>query len=154
MSILLDTSILLRRTDADDARHLVTLEALDWLTDEGETLVVARQNLTEFRGVASRPKNVNGLGMTPAQADAELDILEQLFDILPERDAVYAEWRRLCRAASVSGRQVHDTRLAAVCFAAGIETILTWNPSDFTRFVPLAPVSFAVLTPADALASP
>ena len=53
--------------------------ALSRLTATGEALTVARQNYVEFRSVATRPANVNGLGMTPEEADAELDTMEGLF---------------------------------------------------------------------------
>lgn len=109
MDVLLDTAILLRRTDAASAHHADTVAVLDRLTDRNCRLVIARQNCVEFRGVASRPVSVNGLGMTPEQADATLDEIESLFVLLPERETIYSEWRDLCRRAGVSGKQVHVT---------------------------------------------
>lgn len=151
LDVLLDTAILLRRTDAASAHYADTVAALDRLTDRNCRLVIARQNCVEFRGVASRPVSVNGLGMTVEQADAALDEIEDLFVLLPEQDTIYAEWRDLCRRAGVSGKQVHDTRLVAVCVVSGIQIILTWNAPDFARFLPFVP-GLAVLTPADVLA--
>lgn len=153
MAALVDTSCLVRLPNPIDPRHTATQAALDRLTDQSETLVVARQNCIEFRNVASRPLAVNGLGMTPDEADAHLDTLEDVFALLPEQDEVYGVWRDLCQRTGVSGKQVHDTRLVAVCVVAGVFTILTWNPHDFARFVPLVP-GLTVLTPADVLAAP
>lgn len=152
MSVLVDTSCLLRLTSPDDPREAVTQAALDRLSDAGETPRAAPQNFVEFRSVATRPLNVNGLGLTIAEVDAELDRFGLLFPLLP-KDGFYPVWRDLCRRAGVSGKQVHDTRLVAVCAVAGVETVLTWNPTDFTRFMPLVP-GLAVLTPADVLAAP
>ncbi len=152
MSILVDTSCLLRLTSPNDPRAAATQAARDRLTDAGETPRAAPQNFVEFRSVGTRPLNVNGLGLTIAEVDAELDRFGLLFRMLPE-DGFHAVWRDLCRRAGVSGKQVHDTRLVAVCIVSGIGKVLTWNPTDFTRFMPLVP-GLAVLTPADVLAAP
>ena len=140
--------------ERDAAPAEVVQGSPEW-TAHNHRLCLARQNSIEFRGVASRPVAVNGLGMTPGQADAELDVIEGLVPRLPERaqGRVYDVWRDLCRQADVSGKQVHDTRLVAVCAVAGVETILTWNAGDFRRFIPLVP-GLIVLTPADVLAAP
>ena len=91
-----------------------------------------RKTFVEFRAVATRLVVANGLGMTLTDVEAELDRFKELFLVLPE-DGFFPEWRRLCLLAGVTGKQVHDTRLVAVCVAAGIQTILTWNPKDFLR---------------------
>lgn len=150
MSALVDTSCLLRLPVLTDTRRLVTMSAPSRLTAMGEALTVARQNYVEFRSVATRPANVNGLGMTPEEADAELDTMEGLFLPLSDTDAVYVAWRDLCRRAAVSGKQVHDTRIAAVCAVYGVSIILTWNPKDFKRFEPLLP-GLRVLTPEEVM---
>ncbi len=150
MSALVDTSCLLRLSGENDPREAATQMAMDQMTDAGVNLVVAPQNLVEFRAVATRPAAVNGLGLTPDAVEMELDRFGLLFALLPE-DGFYTHWRDLCFRAKVSGKQVHDTRLVAVCVAAGVQTILTWNPSDFARFVPFVP-GLIVLTPDQVLA--
>ncbi len=87
--------------------------------------------------------------MTLAEIEVQLDILENSFRLVPDAPNLHQQWRRLCREAGVSGKQVHDTRIAAACAAAGITTILTWNPSDFRRFLPFVP-GLAVMTPEEA----
>ena len=151
MTVLIETSCLLRLPRPDDPRREPTQEALDELKDAGDTLIVFAQNLIEFRGVATRPLEVNGLGLSPQEADALLDQIEQVFTLLPDPPGLYVQWRDLCRRAAVSGKQVHDTRLAAACIAAGVEMILTWNPSDFRRFIPFVP-GLIVVTPQEILA--
>jgi predicted nucleic acid-binding protein len=153
LSALVDTSCLLRLPVLTGPRRAVTLQAFSRLTGMGEELTVARQNYVEFRSVATRPANVNGMGMTPVEADAELDSMESVFLSLSDTDAVYAAWRNLCRLASVSGKQVHDTRIAAVCAVYGVSILLTWNPKDFKRFEPLIP-GLRVLTPEEAMQLP
>lgn len=151
MTTLVDTSCLLRLPNPIDPRRKTTQDALDVLDNQGEKLVLARQNCAAFRGAATRPTAVNGLGFTPAEADAELDNLEAVFPPLPERASVYRVWRDLCRRAGVSGKQVHDTRLVAVYIVSGVQTILTWNPRDFVRFLPFVP-GLTVFTPDEVLA--
>lgn len=148
----MDTSCLLRLPNPIDPRRSQTQDALDRLINLGEALAVARQNFVEFRSVATRPVVVNELGITPMEVDAELDLMERSFSPLPE-DGFYPVWRDLCRRAGVSGKQVHDTRLVAVCIVSSVATILTWNPTDFAHFLSLVP-GLAVLTPADVLAVP
>ena len=153
MSTLVDTSCLLRLPVPTDPRRPVTMSALKRLTAMGETLAVARQNYVEFRSVVTRPASVNGLGMPPEEADAELDTMEGLFLPLSDTEAVYTAWRDLCRRAAVSGKQVHDTRIAAVSSVYGVSIILTWNPKDFKRFEPLLP-GLRVLTPEEVMQLP
>ena len=119
----------------------------------GGALTVARQNYVEFRSVATRPANVNGLGMTSIEANAELDTMEGLFLPLSDTDAAYAAWRDLCRRAAVSSKQVHDTRIAAVCAVYGVSIIVTWNSKDFKRFESLIP-GLQILTPGEVMQLP
>ena len=148
----METSCLLRLPRPDDPRRVPTQEALDRLKDAGDTLVIFAQNLIEFRGVVTRPLEVNGLGLSPQEADALLDQIEKVFTLLPDPPGLHLHWRDLCRRAVVSGKQVHDTRLGAACAAAGVEIILTWNPSDFRRFIPFVP-GLIVVTPQEILAT-
>ena len=62
MACLVDTSILARLANTADPFHAVATKAVVELHRTGETLVVAPQNLIEFRNVATRPKAMNGLG--------------------------------------------------------------------------------------------
>lgn len=103
MSILIDTSCILRLSSPDDPREAVTQAALDRLTDGGETLRTAPQNFVEYRSVATRPVAVNGLGLTTVEADAELDRFGKLFSLLSEDD-FFPIWRDLCHQAGVSGK--------------------------------------------------
>ena len=95
---------------------------------------MASQNFVEFWSVATRPVEVNGMGLDPEQAERLLARLESVFDLLPEPPTVHAIWRQLVIAHRVRGRQVHDARLVAVMLANGISHILTFNVSDFARY--------------------
>ena len=107
---------------------------MEILIERGDYLFLTPQNMVEFWSVATRPRKVNGLGMTPREADREVASMEALFPLLAETPEVYPQWRRLVAAAGVSGRQVHDARLAAVMAVHSITRLLTFNVADFKRY--------------------
>lgn len=128
--------------------------AVKALRSRHEMIFVTPQNMIEFWNGATRPKASNGLGLTPAQADAEARELEALFPLAPDTAAIYPEWRRLVIAAGVSGVQVHDTRLAAAMRVHGISHLLTFNVRDFTRFGSITVVHPTDVPPVTVLATP
>ena len=85
--------------------------------------------------MATRPTDRNGLGLTPAEADRLLRLIERLFPRLPDAPALYTEWRRLVVTFAVSGVQVHDARLVAVMKVNGVSRVLTFHVQDFVRCV-------------------
>jgi predicted nucleic acid-binding protein len=134
MPHLADTNLLLRGAEGGHAMQAPALEALAGLVRSGETVYIAPQNLYEFWVVATRPVERNGLGMTAAEAEAELSRLEAHFPLLNDTPAVYQEWRRLVAAYGVVGVRAHDARLVASMLAHGITHLLTFNVPDFTRY--------------------
>ncbi len=50
---------------------------------------------------------------------------------MPESDSVYADWRHLVETCRISGRRVHDARIAAAMRTNSIRQILTLNGRDF-----------------------
>ena len=74
------------------------------------------------------------LHVSPQQVARHVSRIDALFHFLPDVPQIYEEWKRLVRAQSVSGLQVHDARLAATMRVYGVVSILTFNVGDFTRF--------------------
>lgn len=144
---LIDTNVLVRLVLPHDPLCAVAGTALDELKRQRKTVCIAAQNLIEFWSVASRPVEVNGLGMEPVKVASEVDRIEKLFPILNDRASVYRRWRTLVEAYAVSGRQVHDTRLVALMLEHGIGQILTFNVDDFTRYSEIETVSPKTLVP-------
>jgi predicted nucleic acid-binding protein len=135
MDVLADTNILLRSAQIHHPHYAIVERAFSMLRANNATLHVAVQNLIEFWAVATRPAgSENGLGMSTDQATREMDVLKELFKLLPEPGSIFEEWERLVTAYRVSGKNTHDARLVAVMKANGIETILTFNVRDFARF--------------------
>lgn len=134
-----DTNLLLRVTQKKHPLHLTSVRTVDNIRQRGGVVFACPQNFTEFWAVVTRPLSANGLGLTTAEAENELINLERLFPLLPDDPRIYPEWRRLVIGAGVSGKPTHDARLLAVAIVYGIDTLLTYNISDFTRFASLAP---------------
>jgi len=134
MVCLPDTNIILRLVNRNDPLHQVVSQAIERLEQSGEELVIIPQILVEFWTVATRPKDVNGLGMPTREAENELEKLQKLFTVLPENDKIFDEWKRLIVKYKVSGKTTHDARIAAAMTVHKIENILTLNPNDFRRF--------------------
>jgi predicted nucleic acid-binding protein len=134
MRIKVDTNILIRLQDAGDPRHQVCTEALHRLKSAGNELYICAQVIIEFWVVATRPREVNGLGLEPADVEASLRGYEQLFTCLPEPPDMAARWQSLAIQCGVRGRQAHDARLAALMLAHGVTHLLTLNAADFARY--------------------
>ncbi|MBW3625749.1 MAG: PIN domain-containing protein, partial [Armatimonadetes bacterium] len=148
MSTLSDTNILARRILPDDPQYHATQHALDLLRQRGETLHVTPQNLVEFRALATRPMEANGLGFTSQQASEEANEIERLFPLLHEMPDIYPLWRDLVDAYGVVGRQVYDARLVAIMLAHGVTHLLTFNAAHFRRFTEITVVTPPMASPA------
>jgi predicted nucleic acid-binding protein len=147
MSVVLDSNILARLAQHAHPMHVAARDAVAALRQRGEALHIVPQNLYEFWVVATRPVSANGLGLTAAEANAELAVLEALFPLLPDTAAIFPEWRRLVTAHDVLGKNAHDARLVAAMLVHGVAQLLTFNVADFSRFpgiTALDPVIVAV----------
>jgi predicted nucleic acid-binding protein len=134
MTLLLDSNILLRLAQLSHPMHATAQAAVSALEQRGETLRTVPQTLYEFWVVATRPVAINGLGLSVAEATAELTRLKALFPLLPDTPAVYPEWERLVTALGVTGKNAHDARLVAALSAHGLTHLLTFNTQDFARY--------------------
>jgi predicted nucleic acid-binding protein len=135
MLVVVDTSILARVVNLDDPAHGTAAEALKKLRAQGETLVIAPQNIMEFWAVATRPAEARGgLGLSHESVKSAIARFTSSFRLLPERPDVFTEWLRLADRCVVSGRQVHDARLAAWMRVNDVQRVLTFNDRDFSRY--------------------
>ena len=139
MAYLVETSILARLANTSDIFYPVATRAVLTLHGQGESLRTSPQNLIEFRNCATRPANVNGLGLLPTVAETKSASFESLFPLLAETPDIYPAWKALVQTLSVIGKQVHDARLVAVCHVYGITHLLTFNVQHITRFAAFGP---------------
>ncbi|HEY1430931.1 MAG TPA: PIN domain-containing protein [Stellaceae bacterium] len=135
MSMLVDTNVLLRRLEMQHPHHAAASAAVSRLLRRSEQLYVTLQNLTEAWHRMTVPTNANGLGFTVSVAATAIDQITRLLVLLPEdTPAVSREWRQLVERYQVSGRAVFDARLAATMLVHKIDSILTFNMRDFSRY--------------------
>lgn len=149
MSVITDSNILVYSVQPQSPFYQDATDAVIELRRQGEVLCVIPQNLIEFWVVATRPINVNGLGMNIAQAHNELTRLKGLFQLLPDKAAIFPEWERLVVQQAVMGKATHDTRIVAAMNVHGVTKILTENKDDFKRFQ-----NITALEPKDVIQQP
>ena len=131
---LLDTNILLRTVQSEAPTHTLAVEAVAAILDEGDNVFITPQILIEFWAVTTRPVDVNGLGWSPALADAEIQQLQHQFPLLDDRPDVFLNWLQLVKQYAVQGKKVHDARLVAIMQTYGVTHLLTFNVDDFQRY--------------------
>jgi predicted nucleic acid-binding protein len=136
---LVDTSVLARLANTADPFHAVAAHAVMELHRGGEVLHITAQNLVEFRNLATRPKAVNGLGLSVVDAEAKAAVFEGSFPLLAETPDIYSAWKALVGALGIIGKQVHDARLVAVCHVHAVTHLLTFNVSHFGRMAGFGP---------------
>lgn len=134
MSVLVDTNVLLRRTQPQHEQYTRAVNSVARLLTRGEPVHFTLQNAAEFWNVLTRPVSGNGLGLTAETAGAELEMIETALTLLPDVPALYPEWRRLVLQYRVQGVKVHDARLVASMNVHNVGRLLTFNSADFTRY--------------------
>ena len=141
MSWAVDTNVLLRSTNVGDAAQPVAEAAMVAVRRSGESLSVFPQNLIEFWAVATRPFANNGLGLSIAQAEAQLSNLKSVFTLLDDTPEIFSEWERIVLQYKVSGKQAHDARLVAAMSVHNLTHLLTFNTDDFKRFTGITAIN-------------
>ena len=138
---LVDTNVLPQFADRTHPPHPTIRTAVRKLRASEHRLCATPQNFVEFWNVATRPAEINGLGLTSADTDRLLRLVERLFPLLPDSPAVYPEWRRVVVSFGVSGVQVYDARIVAAMIVHGVPHILTFNTTDFVRYATMSIVA-------------
>jgi len=153
---LLDTNISARLTEHNSRQHQTATNAVRILIARGDLLFITPQNFGEFWSLATRPTTKNGMGLTADAAAAEFANHKNIFRMLPDDAATFAQWERLVTTYNVIGPDVHDARLAAIALVYNVPNILTFNVKHFRLFEPeglkiVDPASIATIqTPTDA----
>jgi len=147
--VLVDTNLLIRTLQPHHPLYRIANAAIAALRSQNRRLYLVPQNLIEFWTVATRPVEANGLGLSTPAARAEIERLERFFTVLRETSALYPAWKRLVFDYQVSGKPTYDARLVAAMQVHGIDSILTFNPSDFRRYAGIEVVAPAAVVSAE-----
>lgn len=146
MAFLIDTNILARLANVADAQYALAEGAIRELHRRGESLFLTAQVLIEFRNLATRPKAINGLGVSAAGAEAKATVFESAFPLLPDTPDIFPAWKAIVSTLGIIGKQVHDALLVAVCHVHSITHLLAFNVSHFARMASIGP-GVAVVDP-------
>ena len=134
MRLLVDTSVLIRFVDENDPLHPILQTCVSKLLAGGHDIGMTPQGQRKFWSVATRPAQMNGLGLTPAVAEDLLCILRSVFDFWDDLPGIATEWRRVVLSLDVKGVQVHDANHAAAAIVHRATYVLTFDKRDFDRF--------------------
>ena len=131
---MLDTNVLLAATDEGRAQHDQALRIVNDWPGRGTTLYTSGQIMREYLAVATRPAEQNGLGMALADALANVRAFRARTSLLAEDGKVADRLLTLLDDIACGGKQIHDANVVATMLVHGIDTIVTINLADFTRF--------------------
>lgn len=114
--------------------HSDAVAAVERLRAAGDQPVIVPQVLYEYWVVATRPANLNGLGLSPEAARRAVDEFMLTLLLLRDERGIFDHWISLVTDSSVAGKVAHDARLVAAMLRHGITHLLTFNAVDFSRF--------------------
>lgn len=134
MRWLIDTNVLVRLRDQQSAHFSACVQAIAKLRAHGDVLCVCTQVAIEYFVVATRPVEVNGIGLSCEQAIPDVRDFRRLFLWLPEPPDIINAWEQTVVKYGITGKQAHDARLIALMLAHGVEGILTLNTVHFQRY--------------------
>jgi predicted nucleic acid-binding protein len=125
-----DTNILVYAALSDDKRHDACKRLLASRT--GPVLFLSHQILAEFYATVTNPKPVS----TPLTSVNAIGYIEALLRsprtiLLPIPAEVSPHWLMLLKRSGVLGQRVFDFQIAATMLAHGVDTLATYNWSDF-----------------------
>ncbi len=105
---------------------------------EAEQLPALR--LGEYLVMASRPTEVNELGLSTADAIGDVAAFRGRVRPLADHDRGWNRLLALLRDLPVTGRRIHDANVVAAAVTHGIGRIVTLNVRDFASLTGLVDV--------------
>ncbi len=134
MRVLVDTNILLRSAQPNHPLSGQATHAVSKLIRQRDAVFFCSQNIAEFWNVATRPAELNGLGLSQEEVLQEVSSIEKLLTLLPDVPAIYAGWKQIVTEHKVQGVKVYDARFVAIMNVYSVESLLTFNAADFKRY--------------------
>lgn len=138
-TILLDTNVFLSATDQSREHHQVCTDLLRTGPYAGVHFVTIGQVLREYLVVATRPADVNGLGLGVDAAVRNIGTFRTRMHILPETREILDELISVTHRHSLKGKRIHDANLVAAVHHHHVDHIVTDNISDYASLT-LVPV--------------
>ena len=132
--VVVDTNVLLTATDRSRAAHAA---ATAFLNNDERRLALTPQIVREYLVVSTRPAEVNGFGLSEADAVANMRQFLDDMDLLSEDVVTTAGLMDLIGDHAVVGKQIHDANVVAVALAHRASAIVSDNVGHFARFAEL-----------------
>jgi predicted nucleic acid-binding protein len=133
-AVLVDTNVLLMATARQRRLYRAAIEVVDTWPNLKVRLLTCGQILREYLVVATRPVDVNGLGLDPSAALENVAAFAARMRFLDEGRKVAQRLEVLVRDFDCRGKQIHDANLIAVALVHQANAVVTANPADFRRF--------------------
>ena len=132
--LFVDTNVLLTATDESRPQHQNAMRLLAGADSSGMHLAASGQILREYLVVATRPLDVNGLGLSVRDATANVNEFLRRLHVYDETEDVARRLRQIALTYGLSGKRLHDANIVATMSTHGIPTLVTQNAGDFTWF--------------------
>jgi predicted nucleic acid-binding protein len=131
----LDTGFLVAAEVVEHAEHVAARHTLARLLAAGDFLAIAPQVLAEFIHIVTDPRRfTKPLDMTAAHRLAEQSWnAREVMRVFPDHAATWQFFSWL-QQFSLGRKRLLDTLLAATYKQAGVDSLLTTNPTDFAIF--------------------
>jgi len=133
-TVFVDTNVLLSATDRSRLHHDEARGLSRVAREAGCHLALSGQIIREYLVVATRPVEVNGLGMSPADALHNISTFLPRAVLCEETEAVSLRLRSLVATHALSGKRIHDANIVATMVAHDIHWLVTENGDDFEGF--------------------
>jgi len=129
--VVVDANVLLAATDRSRTHHEA---ANTFLRLDPRRLAVTPQIIRDYLAVMTRPVEVNGLGLSAVDAQANANAIRAMTTLLGETADTITRLLDLIAAGPVMGRQVHDANVVACALVHGASAIVTDNVHHLSRF--------------------
>ena len=141
-----DTNVFLSATDRSRRHHAEARELLQAAGEGKVVLAVSGQIIREYLVVATRPVEVNGLGLATEDALKNIDVFTRPpFLFCEESEKVARRLRDLVQAHGLTGKRVHDGNIVATMLAEGTDRLITENAEDFAYFEEIEAIGLAFM---------
>ncbi len=120
MKVLIDTNLLTRMAITSDPQHAIAVQAILKLDETDCDICLIPQVLYEYWSVATRPVEVNGLGMSPTAVGDSLRDLIDTYELHRDEGRVFDLWQQLVSTHAVKGKNAHDARIVAAMLCHGL----------------------------------
>lgn len=132
--IAVDTNLMVYAHREDSPWHEVAYSQVAELAESRSPWAIPWPCLHEFLAIVTHPR----IFAPPTPLDIALDQVEAWLEspslvLLSESEGYWPELRSALQSSHVTGAQIHDARIAAICRTHGVHELWTAD-RDFSRF--------------------